>query len=149
MDHVRSPSEFLYGLKYSSCKEDSSFPVVLEVISRFVAIYALAVEIIFIVNEIHLHSRCRNRRNLDYERSVYFIDDDIHTRQTDNFVKLVLSFVDATIAWHEGTDLLLPLLNALRKVSADVCYIRFREVRCDFRIDEQYPFDRITHTTVL
>ena len=35
-------------------------------------------------------------------------------------MKLVLSFIDAAIARHEGADLLLSFLYTLRKVSSDV-----------------------------
>ena len=118
MDDVRSPSELLYGLKYTACEEDSSFAVILEEVSVVVAIYAFSVEIVLIINEIHLHSGCRYRRNLDYERSVHVVDDDIHAGEADDLMKLILSFVDAAIARHERTDLLLPFLNTLRQVSS-------------------------------
>ena len=58
MDDVRSPTEFLYCFKHTSCKEDCSFPIVLEEFSVFVAVDALAVEIILIINEVYLHPCC-------------------------------------------------------------------------------------------
>ena len=36
-----------------------------------------------------------------YEWSVNFINDDIHARKANNFVKLISPFVDASIARHE------------------------------------------------
>ena len=119
MDDVRSPSALLHGLKYTACEEDSSFAVILEEVSVVVAIYALSVEILLIINVIHLHSGCGYRRNLHYERSVHVVDDDIHAGEADDLMKLILSFVDAAIARHERTDLLLSFLNTLWQVSSD------------------------------
>ena len=119
MYHVRSPSELLHGLKYTACEEDRSLAVVLEEVSVIVAIDAFSVEIILIINKIHLHPGCRDRCNLDYERSVHVVDDDVHSGKADNLMKLVLSFVYAAIARHERTDLLLSFLNALRQVSSN------------------------------
>ena len=101
MDDVWSPAELLYCLKHASCKEDGSFAIILEKLSVFVVINAFTVEIVLIINEIHLHPCCRNGSNLDHERSVHIVDDDIHSRKADHLVKLVLSFVDAAVSWHE------------------------------------------------
>ena len=101
VDDVRSPTELLDGLEHSSCKEDGPFTIVLEELSLFVAVNALAVEIILIINEIHLHSRRGNGCYLDYQRPVNVVDDDVHTRKTDHFVKLVLPLVDAAVSWHK------------------------------------------------
>ena len=123
VDDVWSPPELLYSLKYSAGKEYGSFSVILEELAAIVAIDALAVEIVLIINEIYLDSGSRNRCNLDHKRSVDIVDDDIHSREADHLMKLVLSLVDASISWHEGSDLLLSLLDSLRKVSADVGYL--------------------------
>ena len=120
MDDVRSPSELLDCLKHTAGKEYGPFPIVLEELAVLVAIYALAMEIVLIVNEIDLHSCSGYGGNLDYKRPVYIVDDDVHTGESDDLVQLVFPFVNAPIAWHEGPDFLLPFLNALRKVSSDV-----------------------------
>ena len=146
MDHVRCPSELLDCLEDTPCEEYGSFAVVLEEFSVFVKIYLFSVEIVLVINEVHLHSGSRNGCNLDYKRSVHIIDDDVHSRETDDLMKLVLSFVDAAIARHEGSDFLLSFLNSLRKVSSYVGYRRLREIWIYLRVDEQYPFDRISHT---
>ena len=79
MDYVWCPSELLDSLEYASCKEDGSLAIVLEELSVLVAIYLLSVEIVLVVNEVHLHPCSRNRRNLDYERPVDIIDDNVHS----------------------------------------------------------------------
>ena len=146
MYDVRCPSELLYGLEDSAGEEDGSFPVVFEIVALIVAVYALAVEIVLVVNEVHLHPGCRNGSHLDDKRSVDIVDDDVHSGQTDDLMELVLSFVDATISRHECSYLLFPFLNTLRKVSSYVGNLRFRKVREYFRIDEQDSFNRIIHT---
>ena len=102
VNHVRSPSELLYGLEYSSCKEDGPLSVVAEEFTILVAVDTLSVEVILVVNEIDLHACCRNRCNLDYERSVYIVDDDVHSRKTDHFMELIFPFIYTSVPRHEG-----------------------------------------------
>ena len=146
VDHVRCPSEFLDCLENSSCKEYGSLAVILEEFAVRVAIYALTVEIVFVINEIHLHPGRGYGCDLDDKWSVHVVDDDVHARQPDHFVELILPFVDAAVPRHERAYFLLPFLNALRKISSDVCYRRFREIWKYLRIDKQYSFDRISHS---
>ena len=136
MDYVRSPSELLYCLKDTSCEEYSSFAVILEEFTIFVIIDLLSVKVVFVVDEIYLHSCCRDRCHLDNKRSVHIIDDDVHSRETDHFVKLVLPFIDAAIARHEGSDFLLSFLDALRKISSYIGYRGLREIWKYLRINE-------------
>ena len=58
VDHIRCPAQLLYGLEYSSCKEDGSFGIVLEEVTVSITIYALAVEVVFVVDEVYLHPGC-------------------------------------------------------------------------------------------
>lgn len=76
-------------------------------------------EIIVIVNEIDLHSGRGNGCYLNDQRAVYIVDDHVHTGESYDFVKLVASFVDATVAWHEGPYLFPGFLYALREISAN------------------------------
>ena len=128
MDHIWFPSEFLYCLKHAASEEYSSLSVILEEFPIFIAVHALAVEVVLVVDEIHLHSCSRNGSYLDYKWPVYVIDDDVHTRKSYDLMQLVLPFVNASIARHEGSYLLLPFLNALWKVSSNVRDVRFREI---------------------
>ena len=102
-------------------------------------------EVVLVVNEVYLHPGCRDRGYLDDQRSVNIVDDDVHPGKSDNFMKLVLPFVDAAISRHERTDLLFPFLNALWQISADLGDIRFGQIWKYLRIDKQNPFYRITH----
>ena len=146
MDHVRSPPELLDCLKYASCEEYCPLAIILEEFSVLVEIYALSVEVVFVVNEIYLNTFCcGNGSNLDDNRSVHIIHDNVHSRESDDLMELVLSFVDAAVARHATTEYLLPFLNALREVSSYLGDFSFRKIRIYLRIDEQHSFYRITH----
>ena len=56
-------------------------------------------------------------------------------------MELILAFVDATVSRHEGSDFLLPLLNALWKVSSDFRYVRLREIWTHLRIYKKNSLD--------
>ena len=101
VDYVRGPALFLHSFKYSACKEYSSFSVIAEEFSLLVAIDAFAMEVILVVNEVDLHPCGRDGRNLDDKRSVHIVYHYVHSGKSDNLMKLVLSFVDASIARHE------------------------------------------------
>ena len=145
MDDLGAPTQSLYCLEYAAGKEYGSFAIVGKEFAVVVAVHVLAVEIVLVINEIDLHPGRRNGCDLDYKRSVDIIDDDIHTGKAYDFVKLVLPLVDATVARHEGSYLLLPFLDALRKESSDVCDFGFGKIWEYLRIDEQNSFDRFTH----
>ena len=79
MDHVRCPSELLDCLEDTPCEEYGSFAVVLEEFTIFVIVDLLSVEVVLVVDEIYLHSCCRDRCHLDNKRSVHIIDDNVHS----------------------------------------------------------------------
>ena len=137
MDDIRGPAQFLHGFQDTAGEENGPFAIVGEEFSVFVPEDELALEIIFVVDEVYLDTGRRNGGDLYYEGMVSLSHYDIDARQADNFVKLVLAFVDAPVARHEHTDLPTPLLDALGKFTADACDVRFWEVRKHFRVNEQ------------
>ena len=100
---------------------------------------------ILVVDKIDLDPGRRDRGDLDDQRTVHVADDDIDAGQADDFVKLVLPFVDASIAGHEGTDLLLALLDALRQVASDPGNAALREIGNHLGVDEQNLLGEIFH----
>ena len=72
-------------------------------------------------------------------------DDDVHARQADDLVQLVLALVDAAVLGHEGADFLLALLDALRELPAEVADGALREVGDHLGIDEEDFLDGISH----
>jgi len=72
-----------------------------------------ALKIVFVVDKIDLHPGCLNRGDLDDKGVVRIVNNKIHPRKPDHFVKLIPAFVDTTIFWHEGSNLLACLLDCL------------------------------------
>jgi hypothetical protein len=68
----------------------------------------------------------------DDERMIGFINDQIHSTETNDFVKLVSPFVDVAKLGHECPDFLSSFLYALGKGS--------RKMRsgCDFQIRRNF-----------
>ena len=101
MNDVRCPAQLLDGFEDSAGEEYRALGIVSEECAVVVATQLFSLEIILIVTELHLDACSRYGRNLDYERPVYIIDDDVHAREPYNLVKLVFALVDTAVAWHE------------------------------------------------
>ena len=101
MYDVRRPPELLDRLQDSARKENRTLSVVFEEFPVLVAVDLLAVEIVFVVNEIHLHPGSGYGSNLYHKRPVYIVDDYVHSREADDFMQLVLPLVDAAESRHE------------------------------------------------
>ena len=65
VNDVRLPSEFFDGFKYAAAKEHSAFVVVWVVGAVFFLQTCFAFEVVVVVDEVDLHSSCRNRGNFD------------------------------------------------------------------------------------
>ena len=100
MDDIRCPALFLHCFQDSSGKEDCTFVVISEESAFCIAEDTLAVEVVFIVDEIYLHTGSSGCY-LDDQRSVDIVDHDVHSRKSDDFMELVLPFIDAAISWYE------------------------------------------------
>ena len=61
-------------------------------------------------------------------------------------MELVLALIDAAETGHEGTYLLLVLLDSLGKVTPDPGNIGLREIRVYLRVHEQDFFVCFSHT---
>lgn len=68
-------------------------------------------EVVIVVDEIDLHSGGLDGCHFDDERVVCFIDNDVHSRKSDDLVQLVSSFVDHSPAGHESSDFLPAFLE--------------------------------------
>ena len=64
-------------------------------------------------------------------------------------MELVLPFVDAAVAGHEGADFLLPFLDSLRQFPAHLGHPAFRKVGAHLGVDEQYLLGGISHNTII
>jgi len=81
--------------------------------------HRLSLEIVFIVNEVYLHSGLLNRSNLDNKRVIVIINDEIHPAESDYFMQLVSSFINNAKPRHKCSDFPSFLLCSLWKVPAN------------------------------
>ena len=56
MYHVRCPAQLLDGLEHAPGEENGPFPIVLEELAVLVAVNLFSMEVVFVVDEIHLHA---------------------------------------------------------------------------------------------
>lgn len=120
MDYVGCPSELFDSLEHAARKKYGPFSIVFMENAVFVPVNAFSVEVVFVVNEVNLHSCSRYGGDLYDERPVHIVDNDIHARKADYLVQLVFPFIDASVSWHEGPDFFSSFLNALRQESSDL-----------------------------
>ena len=66
------------------------------------------------------------------------VDDEIHSREADDFMQLVAPLVDGAVARHEDAHFFTAFLSGLGQVAADEAHLRFRQIRGDFLVDEKY-----------
>src|SRR5665647_292583 len=120
MDYIRAPAQFSYCFDHAPGKENGSLVIVFVLHSCCVSYCMLALEIIIVINEVNLHACRLYAGHLYNKRMVSIIYDEVHPRQTDDFMKLIPSFVDGAISGHKCPDLFPPFLYALRQITADL-----------------------------
>jgi hypothetical protein len=86
MYNSRLPTQFLHGFQHSPSKKYAPFIVIGKKPFVFVSVYEFSLEIIFVVNEIDLHTGCGNGSYLYDKGTVYVFDDDVHSGQANDFV---------------------------------------------------------------
>ena len=136
MDDIGRPTQFLDRLQHAAGKENRTLGVVGEGFSLGIGQRSLAVEVVLVGDEIHLHTGGGQRRYLDNQGPVHIADDEVHTRQADDFVQLMLALVDTSEAGHKRADFFLKFLYPLRQVSSDMRKRTLRKIGKYLRIDE-------------
>ena len=132
MDDIRHPTQFLYRFKHTAGVENSAFNIVNIFFTLFINKHCAFVEIVIIVNEIYLHASSLNACHLDDEWVVCIINNNIHSRQTNNFVQLIASLVNDTPSWHKCANLVAIFLNELGESASHERHTAFWNIRCDF-----------------
>ena len=118
MYDFRTPAKLLHCLQHTAGIENGTF-VIVGIFVSFLISYHLAVkEIVIVVDEVHLHACRLDGSDFDNQRMIGVIDDQIHARKADNFVKLVSSLIDISPLGHKGANLTAFFLNVLWKFSA-------------------------------
>ena len=105
---------FADGFNHATVEEDGAIVVVLAELAVLVEYHVfLFGEEVIVIDEVDLHSGFLDRGDLDDQGVVGVVDDEVHSRQADHFVKLVAPFVDDTVSRHENPDFLALFLNGL------------------------------------
>lgn len=137
MDDVGSPAQFLDRFEYAARIEDGAFGVVGVFDAVFVVQHHAFVEVVVIVDKIHLHARGLYAGHLDDQWVVRVVDDDVQSRESDDFVQLVAAFVDISPPWHKSTDFVAFFLYALGYLTAGDGHLRGFYVGNNLLGDEQ------------
>lgn len=147
MDDIRRPAELLYGLKHTLAEEDGTLIVVFEERTVVVVVDGFAVEVIFVVKEVHLHLGLRDGSDLDNQRVIVVVDRNIDTRKPDHFVQAVPAFIDHTEPGHQNADFMVLLLDGLRQKARNCTNRRIFDERGHLRTHKE-DFLLFLHTLV-
>ena len=80
LDDIRSPAQLLDRLQDTTGEEDRTLTVVGKLLTTFVLGHGAAtLEIVLIVDEVNLQSRNRNAGNLDDQRMVSVINNQVES----------------------------------------------------------------------
>lgn len=147
MDDIRRPAKLLDGLKHTLAEEDGTLIVVFEERAVVVVVDGLAVEVIFVVKEVHLHLGLRNGCDLDNQRVVVVVDRNVDTRKPDHFVQAVPAFIDHTEPRYQNADFMVLLLDGLRQKASNCTNRRIFDERGHLRTHKE-DFLLFLHTLV-
>ena len=156
MDDIGRPPQFFDGFEYAPCEKYGTFIVIGEQFSVFIPNDCFSMEIVFVVDEIDLDAGRRDLSDLNNELMIVVIDDQVHSGESDYFVKLSTSFVNQAVTGHESSDFVTFFLHSLRKRSAQYGHIVFIKIRSylladikDFAVTHYYRIFVKTDTKVL
>ena len=128
MHDIRHPTQFFDRFEHTPRKENRPFVIVGEETSLSVAQREFTLKVVLVVDKIDLDTGRRDRRDLDNQLMVVIVDDQIHARKADHFVKLVPPLVDKSVTRHESADLITSFLHALRQSPAQCRHIIFSKI---------------------
>ena len=131
------PTKFFHRFDGSAGKKYAAFVVCFRRQVGFQSFVRSALEVVFVVDEIYLHSCWLQRGDFDDQRMVGVVDDQVHAGKTDHFVQLVSAFVYTSVFGHECAHLEAPFLDSFRNFQSGFCHFRFGEIRHDFLIEKQ------------
>ena len=119
MHQVGFPAELAHGLDGAAHEEYRAFVIDLGPVHGLELRRGVAVEVVVVVDEVYLQARGLECGYLDDEGMVRIVDDDVHSRETDYFVKLIAAFVDGTVFGHKTSNFRSFFLKSLRKTAAE------------------------------
>ena len=93
VDNVRTPTQFLYCLQYSTSIENGTCIIILVFNTVLVNHLQAVLEVIIVVDEINLHAGGLYGCYLNDKRMVGIVDDKVHTGETYHFVQLISAII--------------------------------------------------------
>lgn len=136
VDDIGVPAQFPDGFDDAFCVEDRPRIVVWVEHTLCIVVLGFPLEEVLAVDEINLHADILQGGDLDDQRVVGVLDDDVLARQPDNLVEHVLMVVYAAEFRHECADFVLSLLYSLRQKAADVGDVPFGKIGIYLWCDE-------------
>ena len=136
MNYIGAPTKFLYSFQDSACKEYHALVIVSIFITISILSHQSILEIIVVIDKIDLHACSLKRSHFYNQRMIGLVNYKVHTRQADNLMQLVTSFIDKSPFGSEDSYLATTFLSGLWQSSTYVCDFRFRNKWCDFLCDK-------------
>ena len=140
VDDVGRPALFFHRLDDAAVEEHDAVVVVFAEFAVIIVrcVFLLREEVV-IVDKVDLHSGFLDGSHPNDEGVVGLVDDEVHARQPDHFMKLVATFVNVAIARHEDPDFLSFFLSGLGQVPPYQTLRSLRQVGSDFLMYKKYP----------
>ena len=118
MDDIGHPTQLLYRFKHATGKEDGTFAVVGILLTVLILCHETLHEIVVVVDEIDLETSLRYGCDLDDQRMVCVVDNEIHSRETDYLMQLSTSLVDIAPLGHKCPYFVACFLHFVWQVAA-------------------------------
>ena len=138
MDDIGRPLQLLDGFQDATRIESGTLGIVLVLLAILVGRNPAPHEEVVVVNEVYLHSCCRNACHLDDEGMVRVVNHNVHSAQPNDLMQLVATLVDGAPFGHEGAYLPTLLLYCLRQESAHLSHLCLGHKRQHLLCDEEY-----------
>ena len=114
VDDVGTPTQFLHRFQYAAGIEDGTGIIVFILFTIFVCYLQAVLKVVIVVDEVYLHTCRLDRGNLDDERVIGIVNDEVHAGESYHLMQLVSAFVDISPFGHKRSDFSAFFLNSLR-----------------------------------
>jgi hypothetical protein len=105
MNDVRRPAEFFYGFQGSFAEKNRPEAVIFEPLIVIVGEYMLALEQVFVVQEIDLKAGIGKGGYFDLKGKVFIINGYVDTGKPNHLMQPVATLVDGAKAGHDAANL--------------------------------------------
>src|SRR5690606_14409554 len=143
VNNIRSPAQFTDRFDYALAEEDSAFVVVFVEVVLFIVEYGLAMEIVFVVDKVHLELCIRDRRHLDNQGFLLIAHRYVDPGKPYYFMQPVFALVNDSKTGNQNSDLHTFLLHRLWELADKLGHFRCLEESVD--LDRYLKYSEILH----